>query len=50
MYLAKELGKSLEEILDISVLEFRMWVAFFKLENEKTSKQQQTMRKGRRGN
>lgn len=38
MFLAKELGKSLEEILDISTLEFRMWAAFYRYEKERQEK------------
>lgn len=35
MFLAKELGKSLEEILDLSTLEVRMWAAFYSYEGKK---------------
>jgi hypothetical protein len=43
MFLAKELGKSLEEILDISTLEFRMWAAYYRYEKERNEAQQKTM-------
>jgi hypothetical protein len=49
MFLAKELGKSLEEILEISTLEFRMWAAYYRVEREKQDKQQKTVRKTGRG-
>lgn len=32
MFLAKELGKTLEEIMEISSLEFTMWAAFYQME------------------
>jgi hypothetical protein len=35
MFLAKELHKSLEEILEMSTLELRMWAAFYKIERRK---------------
>jgi hypothetical protein len=49
MFLAKELGKTLDEILDLSTLEVRMWAAYFSLENKQQQKNQPTMRKSRRG-
>ena len=50
MFLAKELGKSLEEILDISTLEFRMWAAYYRYEKERNEAQQKSMtRKAKRG-
>jgi hypothetical protein len=41
MLLAKDLGKSLQEVMELSTLELRMWAAFYKFENsrqEKTNK------------
>jgi len=35
MFLAKELHKSLEEIMEISTLEMRMWVAYYKVEKQR---------------
>jgi hypothetical protein len=34
MFLAKELHKSLEEILEISTLELTMWVAYYNLQGK----------------
>ena len=34
MKIAKELGKSLEEVFEFSVLEINLWTAYFKLEQE----------------
>ena len=45
MFLAKELGKSLEEILEISSLEFRMWAAYYRYEQER--QKQETKKRGR---
>lgn len=38
MYLARELGKSLEEIMEISTAEFVYWAAFFQLEKKENDK------------
>lgn len=38
MFLAKELGKSLEEILEISTLELVLWAAYFGLETKESEK------------
>lgn len=40
MFLAKELHKSLEEVLEISTLELRMWAAFYKIERRKQEEAQ----------
>jgi hypothetical protein len=42
MFLAKELGKSLEEIMEISNLEFVMWAAYYSLEKKQ---RERSMRK-----
>lgn len=34
MRLAKDLGRTLEEMLEISTLEFVLWVAFYKREHQ----------------
>ena len=34
MTIAEKLGKTLEEMMEISTLEFQMWVAYFELKNE----------------
>ena len=34
MNIAEKLGKTLEEIIEISTLEFQMWVAYFEIKNE----------------
>jgi len=38
MFLAKELHKSLDEILELSTLEFTMWVAFYNLQGKEQKK------------
>jgi hypothetical protein len=35
MFLAKELHKSLEEVLEFSTLELRMWAAFYRYERSR---------------
>lgn len=35
MFLAKELGKTLEEIMEITTLELVMWAAFYQMEGKK---------------
>jgi hypothetical protein len=40
MFLAKELHKSLDEIMNLSSLELRMWAAFYTLEQKEQQKQQ----------
>lgn len=35
LFVAKELGKSLEEVNEFSVLEMRMWAAFFQSQHKK---------------
>ena len=48
MFLAKELGKSLEEILEISTLEFRMWAAYYQFERKRQEEanKKRNMRRG----
>jgi hypothetical protein len=36
--LAKDLGRTVEEILDLTVVEFAGWAAFYKMEAEETKK------------
>lgn len=38
MFVARELGKSLEEVMEISTLELTLWAAFFQLEKKDTEK------------
>ena len=37
-FVAEQLGKTIEEINDISVSEFDHWIAYFKIQNEKLEK------------
>ena len=34
MNIAEKLGKTLGEMIEISTLEFQMWVAYFEIKNE----------------
>ena len=34
MSIAEKLGKTLEEMIEISTLEFQIWVAYFEIKNE----------------
>ena len=34
MNIAEKLGKTLEEAMEISTLEFQMWIAFYELKKE----------------
>jgi len=43
MFLAKELGRTLEEILDMTTLELRLWAAYYVLEKKDTER---TMSRG----
>jgi hypothetical protein len=38
MLLAKDLGKTLSEIMELSTLELRMWAAFYKFEGKRQEK------------
>jgi hypothetical protein len=42
--LAKDLGRTVEEILEMSQFEFLGWVAFYKMEIEEQKKQMQKSR------
>lgn len=46
--LAKDLGRTVEEILEISNAEFAGWAAFYKMEYDELKKQQQRSNGGRR--
>jgi hypothetical protein len=46
--LAKDLGRTVEEILEISVAEFAGWAAFYKMEYDELKKQQQRSNGARR--
>lgn len=46
MFIAKELGLTLEKALEMSDLEFRMWVAYYRLE----AKDRERVNRGRRRN
>jgi hypothetical protein len=39
MFMARELGKSLEQLMEISTLELVMWAAFYRLERKEQEKQ-----------
>jgi len=34
-FVAEQLGKTMNEIIDVSVSEFMHWLAYFKIQNEK---------------
>jgi len=38
MFLARELGKSLEEIMEISTLEMILWAAYYQLDKKEQDK------------
>jgi len=46
MQLAKDLGRTLEEIMEMSTLEFKLWVTYYSMEAKERQKQ---MRKGKNG-
>jgi len=46
MKIAKELGKSITEVLEFSVLEIQLWGAYFKIQHEE---QRKVMQNGRTG-
>jgi hypothetical protein len=46
--LAKDLGRTVEEILEMSTAEFAGWAAFYKMEYDELKKQQQRSKGGRR--
>tara|TARA_R100001230_G_C5657183_1_gene161984 strand:- start:695 stop:841 length:147 start_codon:yes stop_codon:yes gene_type:complete len=41
---AEKLHKTVEEILQMSVFEFNMWIAYFDLQNDEIKRQQQLAR------
>ena len=43
MRIAKELGKSIQEVMQFSILEIQLWSAYFKLEHDE---QQKVMKSG----
>ncbi len=45
--LAKDLGRTVEEILEMSTAEFAGWVAFYKMEYEEHKKMMQRSKGGR---
>lgn len=46
--LAKDLGRTLEEVMEISTLEFGYWVAYYKLQNAEQQKAARKVKNGRR--
>jgi hypothetical protein len=48
MQLAKDLGRTLEEIMEISTLEFALWVAYHKLQHAEKQKAARKAKNGRR--
>lgn len=48
MFLAKELGKTLEEIMEISTFEFIMWAGYYQLEGKKQEQKLRAMQNGRK--
>jgi len=38
MHIAKELGKSLEEVMQFSVLEIQLWSSYFKIQRDEQQK------------
>jgi hypothetical protein len=42
--LAKDLGRTVEEVLDMSIQEFAGWAAFYKIEHEEMEKAQNRAR------
>ncbi len=42
--LGKDLGLTLEQVFDMSVVEFQTWVAFYSSENKEMKKQSQRRR------
>lgn len=48
MFLAKELGKTLEEIMEITTLELTMWAAFYQMEGKKREGKMRAIQNGQR--
>jgi hypothetical protein len=38
MHIAKELGKSVEEVMQFSVLEIQLWASYFKIQHDEAKK------------
>jgi hypothetical protein len=47
MMVARELGKSVEEVTQLSVLELQLWSAFFKLERDESKRAMDHGRSGK---
>ena len=45
--LGKDLGLTLEQVMDMSVSEFQHWAAFYKLEAEENKKAMEKAKRGR---
>ena len=50
MRVAKELGKSIQEVMQFSVLELRLWSAYFKMEHDDQKKVMQNGGTGKNRN
>lgn len=48
LFLSKELGQSLETTLEMSTLEFKLWVAYYSLEGKQRKETQRKAKHGRR--
>jgi hypothetical protein len=48
LFLSKELGQTLETTLEMSTLEFKLWVAYYSLESKQRKEQQRKAKHGRR--
>jgi hypothetical protein len=48
LFLSKELGQTLETTLEMSTLEFKLWVAYYNLEAKNRREQQRKAKHGRR--
>lgn len=48
MRLSKDLGQTLETTLEMSTVEFKLWAAFYSLENKQRKEQQRKAKNGRR--
>ena len=42
LFIARELGKSLEEVMELTTLELTLWAAFFQLERKEQEKRART--------
>lgn len=48
LQLAKDLGRTLEEIMEMSTLEFKLWVAYYVIEAKERKNQARKGKNGRR--